>query len=74
MSNKVQIKVTEKNINRFIMRLIQNKIEILELENISNQEIIVLIKKDDYSKVKKIKSIYDLKVLKYKGLIALKKA
>jgi similar to stage IV sporulation protein len=74
MSNKVQIKVTGKNINRFIMRLIQNKIEILELENISNQEIIVLIKKDDYSKIKKIKSIYELKVLKYKGLIALKKS
>ena len=74
MSNKIQIKVTGKNINRFVMRLIQNKIEILEVKNISSKEIIVLIKKDDYPKVKKIKSIYDLKVLKYKGLIALKKS
>lgn len=74
MSNKIQIKVTGKNINRFIMRLIQNKIEILELENISNQEISVLINKDDYQKIKKIKSIYELKVLKYKGLDAFKRS
>ena len=53
--------------------LIQNKIEILELENISSHEINILIYKDDYQKIKKIKSIYELKVIKYKGLIALKR-
>ncbi len=73
MSNRIQIKVTGKNINRFVTRLIQNKIEILELENISSHEINILIYKDDYQKIKKIKSIYELKVIKYKGLIALKR-
>jgi len=74
MSNRIQIKVTGKNINRFIMRLIQSKIEILELENISNHEINILINREDYQKIKKIKSIYELKVLKYKGLIAFKRS
>ena len=74
MSNKIQINVTGKNINRFIMRLIQNKIEILELQNVSNQEINIIVNKNDYQKIKKIKSIYKLKILKYKGLIAFKKS
>ncbi len=74
MSNKIQIKVTGKNINNFVMRLIKSKIEILELESISNKEINILIYKNDYQKIKKIKSIYKLQILKYKGLIAIKNA
>lgn len=72
MSNRIQIKVTGKNINNFVMRLIKSKIEILELESISNHEINILIYKNDYQKIKKIKSIYKFQVLKYKGLIAIK--
>ncbi len=74
MNSRVRLKVIGKNINRFVMRLIQNDIEILELENISTKEINVLIKKDDYQKVKKNKSIYQIKVIKYEGIIAFKES
>jgi hypothetical protein len=55
MNSKIRIRVTGKNINRFVMRLIQSKIEIYDLENVSSREVNVLIKENDYSSLKKIK-------------------
>ncbi len=74
MNSRVRLKVVGKNINRFVMRLIQNDIEIIELENISTREINVVIKKDDYQKVRKIRSIYQMKIIKYEGIVALKES
>ena len=68
ISSKVLLKVTGKNIDKFIKRLNNNKIDILNLKYISYKEINILIKKEDLNKVLKIKSIYKIEILDYKGL------
>lgn len=71
--SSILIKVKGKNIERFIKRLISNKIEILDLKYIKYNEVIIKIYKEDYKKVKEIKTIYDIFIVDSYGLIKIKK-
>lgn len=67
MENKLTIKVSGRRIERFIKRLLDNNIDIYNLIKNNNEEIIIDINYKDYSKIRKIKTIYKIKVLNYKG-------
>ena len=69
--DKVNLKITGINIERFIKRLKNNNIEILYLKNIK-KGIIIKIYKKDYEKVLKLKTIYEIDVIGYNGLISIK--
>ena len=69
--DKVNLKITGINIKRFIKRLKNNNIEILYLKNIK-KGIIIKIYKKDYEKVLKLKTIYEIDVIGYNGLISIK--
>ena len=71
--SSILIKVTGKNIERFIKRLISHKIEILDLKYIKYNEIIIKIYKKDYKKIKEIKTIYDIFIVDSYGFIKIKK-
>lgn len=71
--SSILIKVTGKNIERFIKRLISNKIEILDLKYVKYNEVIIKIYKEDYKKIKEIKTIYDIYIVDSYGLIKLRK-
>ena len=60
MINKVTIRVSGRKIERFIKRLLDNKIYIENLRKIGKDEILVDINLNEYKKVKKIKSIYKI--------------
>ena len=51
LKSKVKLKITGKNINRFIIRLNENKIEILKCKNINKEEINIIIYEKDYKKL-----------------------
>ena len=68
LSSKVLLNIKGNNIDNFIKRLNNNKIELLDIKNINYKETNILIKKEDLDKVLKIKSIYKIKVLDYKGV------
>ncbi len=60
LRSKVALKVKGKNINRFIKKLTTRKINILSLKYINKNEARLIIYKDDYDTVLKIKSIYEV--------------
>ena len=68
LSSKVLINIKGKNIDKFIKRINSKKIEILELKYISSEDINILIKKEDLKKLEKIKTVYEIKIIDFKGL------
>lgn len=70
--NKVKINIQGKRIDSFINRLINANVEIVHLDYLSNKEINIIIYQKDYKKIKKIKTIYKIKIIRNYGLINLK--
>lgn len=66
-SSSIKIKVTERNINNFLKRLINNNINIEKVIPISNKEIDLIINYQDLDKVLKLKTIYNIKIVRYYG-------
>ena len=73
LQNKIKIKVSGNNIERFIKRLYNNHIEILSLKYIDRKSIIMWIYLEDYDKVIKFKSIYKISKISYGGIVKVKK-
>lgn len=73
LKSKIKLNVKGKNINRFIIRLYKNKIEILKCKTINKEEINIIIYEKDYNKLKEIKTIYNIEKLNTYGMIKIKK-
>lgn len=73
LKSKILINIQGKNINRFIKKVIANKISILSLKYINEKEIEMLIYKKDYQRILKIKSIYEILEKDIFGFIKIKK-
>ncbi len=72
LKSKVNINIKGSNIEKFIKRLKNNNIEILNINYISKDEINVKIYKNDYDKVISIKTIYEINILDYFGIVRIK--
>ena len=73
-SSSIKIKVTGRNINNFLKRLINNNINIEKVIPISHKEIDLIINYQDLDKVLKLKTIYNIKIVRYYGkLIIIKR-
>lgn len=70
--NLLKINIKGKRIESFIKRLIDANIDLINIEYISYNEINVLIYRKDYNKLKKIKTIYKIKIVKKYGFIHIK--
>ena len=66
-SSSIKIKVTGRNINNFLKRLIYNNINIEKVIPISHKEIDLIINYQDLDKVLKLKTIYNIKIVRYYG-------
>lgn len=66
-SSNIKIKVTGRNINNFLKRLINNNINIEKVIPISHKEIDLIINYQDLDKVLKLKTIYNIKIVRYYG-------
>ncbi len=66
-SSSIKIKVTGRNINNFLKRLINNNINIEKVIPISHKEIDLIINYQDLDKVLKLKTIYNIKIIRYYG-------
>ena len=64
-SSSIKIKVTGRNINNFLKRLINNNINIEKVIPISHKEIDLIINYQDLDKV--LKTIYNIKIVRYYG-------
>lgn len=73
LKNKIKLNIKGKNINRFIIRLHKNKIELLKCIHKNKEEIDIIIYEKDYEKLKQIKTIYNVEKLNSYGIIKIKK-
>lgn len=73
LKSKVQLKITGKNIERFVHRLYSHHIEILKLEYINYKTVIITIYAECYDSVMELKTIYEVDQVGTSGLIEIKK-
>lgn len=73
LKNKIKLNIKGKNINRFLIRLQKNKIQILKCNHINKEEINIIIYEKDYEKLMEIKTIYDIKKINSYGMIKIKR-
>ena len=71
--SKISLNIKGKNINRFIKKLRNKRIDILSLKYKDKNQADITIYKKDYDKVLKIKSIYEVTELDVFGLIKIKR-
>lgn len=72
IKSKLTLNINGHNIERFIKRLKNNNIEILNITYISKEEVNIKIYKKDYDKIIKLKTIYEVEILNYYGIIKIK--
>lgn len=73
LKSKIKVKITGRKIEYFLKKLMSSKIELLDIKIINHKELIVLIYKKDYEKLVELKSIYEIDVIGYRGLLKIKK-
>lgn len=72
-SSNIKIKVSGKNINIFIKRLIKNRINIIRVIPISYREAYLIIDYNDLESISKMKTVYDIEITKYYGKLKILK-
>lgn len=73
LKSKISLNIKGKNINRFIQKITNKKIDILSLNYINKNEANILIYKKDYEKLLKVKTIYEILEIDSMGYIKIKK-
>lgn len=72
LKSKIRVKVTGRKVEYFLKRLMSYKIELLDIKVINRKEVILLIYKRDYERLEQLKSIYELEIVNYEGILKLK--
>ena len=72
IESSVRVKITGKNVNNYLKRLITNKIELIDLKYNSHNEAVVTIKYSDYLKLKTVRSSCDVKVTNTYGKLKIR--
>lgn len=72
IESSVRVKITGKNVNNYLKRLIANKMDLIDLKYNSHNEAVVTIKYSDYLKLKTIRSIYDVKITNTYGKLRIR--
>ena len=70
--SKIVLRMTGKNAERFIRKLSSNNIQLLSIKYPKRNIVEITIYKDDYEKVIKLKSIYEINIVDASGLIKIK--
>ncbi|MCI8446072.1 MAG: hypothetical protein HFH31_01105, partial [Bacilli bacterium] len=73
LKGKVILKVEGKNLERFIRRLYQHKIDILNIKYPNPKTVIITIFEKDYEKVIEIKTVYEIDLVGSAGSLKIKK-
>lgn len=73
LKSKVNLKISGKNMERFIRRLYTHQIEILKLSYPNDKTVVITIYEKDYEKVMELKTIYEIDVVGTSGIIQVKR-
>ncbi len=72
-SSSIKIKITGRNINNFLKRIIRNNINIIKVIPISYKEMDLIIDYKNLDKIEKLKTIYNIKIIRYYGKLRILK-
>lgn len=72
MKKTVELKITGKNIERFIRRLLKNEISLLNIKKIDNQNMIIIVYSKDVPRIDELKTIYEVEFIRNHGLLKIK--
>lgn len=72
-TNRIKVRIQGKNVDRFLRRLINHKIDLLDIKYLKKDEIAVKIYAKDYNKIEELKTIYQIAILDTYGMIKIKK-
>lgn len=72
-SSSIKIKIIGRNINNFLKRIIRNNINIIKVMPISYKEMDLIIDYKDLDKIEKLKTIYNIKIIRYYGKLRILK-
>ena len=73
MKNKISIFIIGNNPERFILRLNKKNINIYSINKISKEKVEIIIDYNNYEKILKLNTIYDIKINNYLGFVKIKK-
>lgn len=68
----VKVEVTGRNIDNYIKKLIKSKVDIIKLTKKNYKKIYIYVKYEDYIKLKKNKTIYEVKIVEQLGGLKIK--
>lgn len=71
--SSVKIKIKGKNIERFVKRIMNLNIELLDIKILKYNEAIIKIYKKDFEKIEEIKTIYEIETVETFGFAKIKK-
>ncbi|NLL44123.1 MAG: hypothetical protein GX247_00445 [Mollicutes bacterium] len=69
----VKLRIKGRNIERFLKRLVDQKIELHKIIYLHYNEVDIIVSKKDYERIKEIKTIYDINIIDSYGMIKIKK-
>lgn len=72
LKNNYLVEIEGKNVYEFLKRIIKEKIEILKIEYENIHHLTILISKQDYKKITKMKTSYQIKIKKVYGQTLMK--
>lgn len=73
LKSKVKLKISGKNVERFIHRLYSHHIEILNMQYSNYKTIVITIYEKDYHTVMELKTVYEIDQIGTSGMIEIKK-
>lgn len=66
-SSNIKIRVSGKNINNFIKKLVKNNISVAKVIPRNYKEVDLIINYNDLEKIERYKTIYDVEIIRYYG-------
>ncbi len=72
LKNKLKVKIKGRGSKYFIQRIISNKIDLLNVNYLTSDEINVIIYEQDYLKIINMKTTYEISIIKYYGWLRIK--
>ena len=71
--NRITINVKGKNIERFLKKLVREKIELYKIDVIHYNEINIKVNYIDLKRILELKTIYDIEIINYYGFLKFKR-
>lgn len=67
IKSRIKVSITGNNVNRFILRINKNKIDIFSMNLLNSNKVFIIINYDDFEKLLKINTVYEIKIEQYLG-------